>query len=106
MPLGEQHLPARGRPSTSNHAVPPARTASVGTGPVLSPQREKELRNQGAKAETRSDGVVTFRVTGRVVEQTRIPGGPQAAARYAAAFNASVRQLQVNPPDTLNDAWR
>ncbi len=106
MPLGEQHLPARGRPSTSGHGAPPARTASAGTEPVLSPQREKELRNQGAKAETRGDSVVTFRVTGRVVEQTRIPGGPQAAARYAAEFNASVRQLQVNPPDTLTDTWR
>jgi hypothetical protein len=107
MPLGEQHLPARGRrPSTSNHAVSPVRPTSPSTGPVLSPQRQKELRNQGAKAETRSDGVVTFRVTGRVVEQIHIPGGPRAAARYAAAFNASVRQLQVNPPDTLTDAWR
>ena len=89
-----------------NRAVPPSTTASVGTGPALSPQRERELRNQGAKAETRSDGVVTFRVTGRVVEQTRIPGGPQAAARYAAAFNANISQLQVNPPDTLTDTWR
>jgi hypothetical protein len=106
MPLGEQHLPARGRPSIPNHAVPPARTPSVGTGPALSPQREKELRNQGAKAEPRSDSVVTFRVAGRVVEQTRIPGGPQAAARYAAEFNASVQQLRVNPPDTLTDTWR
>ena len=106
MPLGEQHLPARGRPSMSNRAVPPSTTASVGTGSALSTQRERELRNQGAKAETRSDGVVTFRVTGRVVEQIRIPGGPRAAARYAAAFNASVSQLRVNPPDTLTDTWR
>jgi hypothetical protein len=50
--------------------------------------------------------VVTFRVTGRVVEQIRLPGGPQAAIRYAAAYNATVRQLQVNPPDTLTDTWR
>jgi hypothetical protein len=106
MPLGEQHLPARGQRPAPNSAAPPARAASVGSGPVLSPQREKELRNQGAKAETRSDGVVTFRVTGRVVEQIRIPGGPRAAARYTAEFNASVWQRQVNPPDTLTDTWR
>lgn len=106
MPLGEQHLPARRRPSMANHPGPSASTAFVGDGPVLSPQREKELRNQGAKAENRSDSVVTFRVTGRVVEQARIPGGPRAAARYAAEFNASVSQLQVNPPDTLTDSWR
>jgi hypothetical protein len=90
----------------SNHAVPPVRAASIGTGPVLSPQREKELRNHGAEAETRNDGVVTFRVAGRVVEQVRIPDGPRAAARYVAAFNASVVQLRVNPPDTLTDTWR
>lgn len=105
MPLGEQHLPARGRTRTPERTVPPARTPS-NTGPVLSPLREKELRNQGAEALGRSDGVVTFRVTGRVVEQIRIPDGPQAAAQWAAAFNASVRQLRINPPDTLNDVWR
>ena len=87
IPLGEQHLPARGRPSMSNRAVRPSTTAPVGTGPALSPQREKELRNLGAKAETRSDGVVTFRVTGRVVEQTRY----QAARR---------RQLGMRPRST------
>jgi hypothetical protein len=85
--------------------VPPARTPAADTEPDLSTLRERELRNQGAKAQAQSNGVVTFRVAGRVVEQIRLASG-QRASRYAAEFNAGVMQLRVNPPDTLNDVWR
>lgn len=105
MPLGEQHLPARGRTRMPDRAVPRARPPAADTMPGLSALREKELRNQGAKAQAQSNGVVTFRVAGRAVEQIRMSGASRAA-RYAAEFNASVLQLRVNPPDTLNDAWR
>jgi hypothetical protein len=88
-----------------NSTVPVTRPPTADTGPVLSLLREKELRNQGAKAQAQSNGLITFRVAGRLVEQIRMPGGSRAAG-YAAAFNASVMQLRVNPPDTLNDVWR
>ncbi len=104
-PSGEQYLPASSKPRAPSQPVPAA-GAPVRTGPPLSAQRERELRNQGAKAESRPDCVVTFRVAGRIVEQVRIPGGQRKAVSYADAFNSSVKQLHVNPADTLPDTWR
>lgn len=100
VPSGEQHLPARERAAAVVRGVPRART------PPLSVRRERELRNLGATAEIQDRGVVAFRVTGRVVDQIRVPGGLQAATKYVAAFNATVSQRHVNPADTLPGTWR